>query len=469
MLALVLLVGAADAAPARRPNILVIVADDLGYADLGVQGCRDIPTPNIDSIARGGVRCTSGYVTGPYCSPSRAALMTGRYQQRFGHEFNPGRRPVGLAPAETTMARRLAAVGYATGMVGKWHLGQLPQYEPTRRGFQEFFGFLGGAHVYAPRGGPFGLRIPDPNPFHRDANPILRGNRPVDEPTYLTDALAREAVSYVQRHKAEPFFLYLAFNAVHTPLQAPHRYVERFRKIADPRRRIYAAMTSAMDDAVGAVLDELRRDALEQDTLVFFLSDNGGTEANASDNGPLRGHKATTWEGGIRVPFFVQWKGHLPAGQVYDAPVVQLDILPTALAAAGADVRPEWKLDGVNLLPHLDGTDPLPPHEVLFWRFGNQMAVRMGDWKLVRGRRGGANVVRARVTDLELYNLHDDLAERHDLAATEPQKLKQLQSAWQKWDDQLVPPAWLPSETLEQGATRRTAPRRPVPVRRRGR
>ena len=435
------LLPAAASAEARRPNILLIVGDDMGYADVSVHGSREIPTPHIDSIARNGVRCTSGYVTGPYCSPTRAALLTGRYQQRFGHEFNPGppaqaNVEVGLPLTESTMAQRMKAAGYATALVGKWHLGHAEKFYPTNRGFGEFFGFLAGAHSYN-AGDPPGQRGEQPR------TAIMRGTKPTQTTEYLTDALGREAVAYVERHKAEPFFLYLAFNAVHTPMQAPQHYRDRFRHIADEKRRTYAAMMSAMDDAIGAVLAKLRKENLEENTLVFFISDNGGPPVNASSNAPLRGHKASTWEGGVRVPFLVQWKGRLPAGKVYDQPVAQIDILPTALAAAGATVQPEWKLDGVDLLPHLSGKADRPPHDALYWRFGPQRAIRAGDWKLVQGRaRAAGGVRRPQVTEWQLFNLAKDVGEQTDLSAQEPDRVKQMQASWEKWNAELVAPAW---------------------------
>lgn len=412
--------------PARRPNILIVVADDQGYADLGVQGCKDIPTPHIDSLAKNGIRCTSGYVSGPYCSPTRAGLITGRYQQRFGHEFNPGPAAkagaaVGLPLTETTLPDRLKATGYATGMVGKWHLGYAAKFHPLQRGFEEYFGFLGGAHSYIDWEGD-------------KANRILRGTGPVVEQTYLTDAFGREAVAFIDRHKTteKPFFLYWTFNAVHLPLEATQKYLSRFPNLAG-KRRTYAAMTSAMDDAVGQVLAKLRATGLEENTLIFYISDNGGPAANASSNAPLRGHKAQTLEGGIRVPFLVQWKGRLPAGKTYDRPVIQLDIHATALAVAGIEIKPDMKLDGVNLLPYLKGEKTAPPHDALYWRFGQQTAIRMGDWKLVRHNQG---------KDLELYNLAQDIGESKDLAATQPDKFKELKAAWDKWNSTLVKPLW---------------------------
>src|SRR5579872_3620607 len=280
-------------ASARTPNILVLLADDLGYADVGFQGCRDIPTPNIDSLAKQGVRFTNAYVSCPYCSPTRAGLMTGRYQTRFGHEFNPGDGPnVGLPLTETTMADRLKAAGYATGWVGKWHLGSAAKFHASKRGFDDTFGFYAGAHPYFPGMGA----------------PIYRGTAVVEEKEYLTDAFAREAVAFIERHKKEPFFLYLAFNAVHTPMHATEERLKKFPDIQNKQRHTYAAMTLGLEEACGKVMDKLRAEKLEENTLIVFFSDNGGptmkgTTINGSTNTPLRGSKRTTLEGGIRVPF----------------------------------------------------------------------------------------------------------------------------------------------------------------------
>ena len=413
-------------AESTKPNIIVIVADDQGYGDLGIQGGKDILTPHIDSIAQQGVRCSNGYVSGPYCSPTRAGLLTGRYQQRFGHEFNPGRAntsgDLGLTLNEKTLANRLKAAGYATGMVGKWHLGSAPKFHPMQRGFDEYFGFLGGAHSYLEVG------------TGRDA--VLRGTEPVDKVSYLTDDFAREAVAFIDRHHSQPFFLYLPFNSVHTPMHATAKYLDRFASITNERRRTYAAMTSAMDDAVGTVLAKLDATKTADNTLIFYFSDNGGPPANGSDNGTLRGNKAQTWEGGIRVPFFVQWKAKLPKGVVYEQPVIQLDILPTALAAAGVPAVTDTKLDGVNLLPYLTGDNKAAPHETLYWRFGQQTAIRMGNWKLVNHRQSqGA----------ELYDLSKDIGELTDLAKQQPGKFAELDAAWKKWNAELVEPTWGPN------------------------
>jgi arylsulfatase A-like enzyme len=441
-------------AESDKPNVLVIVGDDMGYGDISVHGCRDIPTPHIDSLATSGVRCTSGYVSGPYCSPTRAGLLTGRYQTRFGHEFNPGggrrrnqpradgqraggrRRgraggqspDFGLPVLETTIADRMKSAGYATGLVGKWHLGGAPMFHPQRRGFDEFYGFLSGAHSYRPGEG----------------GPILRGDEPADEKEYLTDALAREAVSFIDRHREQPFFLDLSFNAVHTPMHATKDRLEEFKDIEDEHRRKYAAMMSAMDDAIGEVLAKLEESGLEENTLVFFFSDNGGptmpgTTGNGSVNAPLRGSKRTTLEGGVRVPYMVKWPARLPAGKVYHKPVIQLDVLPTALAAAGAEIPAN--ADGVDLVPYLRGEKPDAPHDALYWRLGKQMAVREGDWKLVRYDTAVEGTPGA-VSEAKLYNLADDIGEQNDLASEQPEKAEALEAKWDEWNESNVAPLW---------------------------
>jgi arylsulfatase A-like enzyme len=444
LLAVAVAVPARAAAP-KRPNILVILADDLGYGELGFQGfTKEVPTPNVDSLAANGVRFTNGYVSGPYCSPTRAGLMTGRYQQRFGHEFNPGPGPsapgIGLSLKETTIGDRMKAAGYTTGWFGKSHLGYDPEFHPLKRGFDEYFGFLGGARDY----------FDTPKPV----SPMLRGTEPAGKFEYTTEAIGAEAVAFIEKHRNEPWFTYLAFNAVHSPMQATEKYLSRFPSITDKKRQTYAAMQSAMDDAIGAVLAKLREQKQEENTLIFFFTDNGGPTANnTSSNGPLRGFKAQTWEGGIRVPWVVQWKGRIPAGKTDDRPVIQLDILPTALAAAGVEAKAEWKLDGVNLLPFLTGEKSSLPHEALYWRFGQQIAVRIGDWKLVKAtgnptmERGGA----ASVEGADLYNLAKDLGEKENLASKEPEKFKQLAAAWEKWNAGNVEPAWTGPARAKKG------------------
>lgn len=446
-------------APERKPNVLLIVADDLGYADLGFQGGDDIPTPNLDALAAGGVRLTNGYVTGTWCSPTRAGLLTGRYQQRFGDAGHEPTRDNALSLKETTLADRFQAAGYVTGLVGKWHLGVAPEFHPLKRGFDEFFGFLRGGHNFKPDV-PI-IIFPDRNGLGEDVGAteegraildkqILRGTQHVPEKEYLTDAFAREAMSFIKRHEANPFFLYLSFNAVHTPMQATDDRLEKFATTAHPVRRIYNAMTLAMDEAVGAVQAQLRRSNLERDTLIFFISDNGGPTVhryayNASDNTPLRGSKGVTLEAGIRVPFVVSWPGRLPSGGQYDEAAIQLDVLPTALAAAGVQVKPEWQLDGVNLLPHLRGEAAERPHEALYWRSFGQMAVRSGDWKLVSyvAQMDEGELLRGeprdQMTPRRLYNLRRDVGETEDLSRREPKRTAELLALWTRWNGEMQP------------------------------
>ena len=414
----------------RKPNFVIFLADDEGYGELGCQGNPEIPTPHIDSIATAGVRFTQGYVSGPYCSPTRAGLMTGRYQTRFGHEWN-GRGPeFGLPVTETTMADRLRPLGYATCAIGKWHLGEADQFVATRRGFDEFLGTRSNSPFFHPT-------IIDTR-VSTEAVPVT------DDRFYTTEAYADRACEWLEAHREGPFFLYLPFNAQHYPLEAPQNYVDRFPHIADHNRRMFAAVMAAKDDAVGRVLATLKKIGQDDSTLVVYLSDNGGpTEKTTSSNGPLRGFKAETWEGGVRVPFMMRWNGRLPAGKVYDHPVIQLDLLPTFLAAAGGEVSPEWKLDGVNLLPYLTGDNLARPHETLYWRFGKQMAIRHGDWKLVRAKG---------IAEPALFNLTTDIGEQHDLTAAEPATARKLQTLWDAWNAEQIPPRWPPNKPQEAPA-----------------
>ena len=431
--------GAPAAAQPVGPNIVIIVADDMGYGDIGVHGGKDIPTPAIDSIASNGIRFTDAYVSGPYCSPTRAGLLTGRYQQRFGHEFNlapAGPRGRGLPLTETTMAARLKASGYRTAVFGKWHLGFEERFHPMERGFDEFFGFLGGGHTYLQAGPPGSL---------------LDGRTPVEKAAYLTDAIADRSVDFIRRQRAQPFFLYVAFNAVHVPMQATDKYLQRFEHLPNGQRRTYAAMLSAMDDGIGRILAELRSQKLDERTLVFFFSDNGGPTIvggiNGSTNTPLRGSKRQTFEGGIRVPFIMQWPGRIPRGRTETHPIIQLDVLPTVLAAAGIPAQPQWRLDGVNLLPLAAGEVSAPPHEALYWRLGGMMAIRKGDWKLMKmsdeAFLADPSVLEP-LTEPALYNLKDDIGETKNLAASHPEKVRELTALWQQWNKDLARPLWPP-------------------------
>ncbi|MHC4338847.1 MAG: sulfatase [Planctomycetota bacterium] len=415
----------AQGSPREVPSIILIVADDLGYADVGFHGQTQIPTPHIDSIAKSGVTFTNGYVSCPVCSPTRAGLLTGRYQNRFGHEFNTGGirkqdSEIGLPTTEITLAQALKKLGYRTGAVGKWHLGEAPKFHPLERGFDEFFGFLGGGRSYF-------------NDKRAARTPIYRGRKKVEETEYLTDAFGREAAAFVERNALKPFFLYLAFNAVHTPMHATPHYLGRFEKIEDKRRRTYAAMLSAMDDAIGRVMEAVRKPKLEENCLIVFISDNGGpTRANGSSNAPLRGVKGQMYEGGIRVPFAIQWLPGFPKGAKFEDPVIALDLFPTLVGASHGRLPEGPPLDGVDLIPYVRGKKKGRPHDTLCWRQGEKQAIRHGDWKLVRQTKQVP----------ELFNLKTDIGEANDFALTNPKKLKELQQLYADWDSQMVEPRW---------------------------
>ncbi|NDH93487.1 MAG: hypothetical protein EBZ13_02910, partial [Planctomycetia bacterium] len=332
----------------RKPNLVVIMADDLGYADVGFNGCTDIPTPHIDSIATGGVRFTSGYVAYPVCGPSRAAFITGRYGQRFGFERNPLYKTddpkMGLPRSETTIADSLSAVGYRCGVVGKWHLGAHETLHPLARGFHDFFGHLGGGHRYFPEA----LTIRESSDAKDEGQSyqtwILQNHTPVQPRQYLTDEFSEAAVRFINEHAGQPFFLFLAYNAPHLPLEATEQYLQRFPQLTG-KRKTYAAMVSAVDDGVGDVLAALRQADIDDDTLVFFLSDNGGPHLkNASQNTPLKGGKSDVWEGGYRVPFAARYPRAIPAGTTFDQPVSSLDIFATIAALTDAPLAADRPL-----------------------------------------------------------------------------------------------------------------------------
>ena len=437
----------ADDTTPRIPNVVIILADDLGYGDLACYGNKTVPTPHIDSLARNGILCTDGYVTAAVCSPSRAGLLTGRYQQRFGLEFNGLMEPTneqlekGLPLTETTLTDHVKKQGYVTGMIGKWHLGLAPKFHPMERGFDEFFGFRWGGTLYIDPSDADVRHVPaDPNrsPWKArwELDPMMRNKQAIEEKDYLTDAFAREAVAFIDKHQKRPFFLYLPFNAVHSPFQTTRKYYDRFASIEDEKLRIHAAMTSALDDAVGAILTKLRDAKLEKITVVFFLSDNGGaTYTGAGSNGPLRLGKVSYFEGGIRVPFLVKWPDQLPAGKTYSQPVSSLDILPTVLAAIGEVPKGS---DGVNLLPFLSGKNVDAPHHFLCWRAGPISAIRKGNWKLMK----------AADKAVWLFDLANDIGEKNNVAKQNPKIVEELLRLLTEWDKHLKAPLW-PGQDIE--------------------
>ncbi len=434
---------------AKQPNVIIILTDDAGYADFGfTEGDELVETPHIDRLAEQGIYCSQGYVTASTCTPSRMGLMAGRYQQRFGAECNvptiptPGytKDDLGLDTGEQTLGIVMQAQGYRTMAIGKWHLGELPQYHPNKRGFDEFYGFLGGSRTY----------WPDENPSHGRA--IRRNDDPVDELkeiTYLTDDFTDVAMEFVDVNQKQPFFIFLAYNAVHGPFEAKEEDLENSTKIEPDSRWKVAAMTRSLDANIGRLQAKLSDLDLTDDTLIIFLNDNGGTNSGAHSNGSLRGYKGTYWEGGIRVPFIVSWPARLPQGKRFDHPVSALDLLPTSLAATGKEVDPDWQMDGVNLLPYLEGNLTEAPHERLFWRFWRVSAVREGPWKLIRVADNPLMENRELLAPLILLNIDNDPAETTNLAARYPDKVKDLSRKIIAWEEPLAQPRWYDGSTWQ--------------------
>ena len=422
---LIPLAAAFSVRAAGQPNILLIYVDDLGYGQLGCYGNQVVPTPNIDAIAANGIRFTQGYVSAPLCSPSRAGLMSGHYQERFGHDNNSVWQR-GFPTTETTLPQRMKALGYATAIIGKWHLSD----NPTTRGFDEFYGSMGNPQSYmTPK-------------FFIDSR-ISNEAKTVSTPDfYTTDAYTDRACDWITRNKEKKWFLYLAYNAVHGPQSASQKYLDRFKQLRPAKNQVSAAVLSALDDGVGVVMGKLQQLGLEENTLIYFISDNGSP--TPGENGSLRGTKHYTWEGGIRVPFMMQWKGKLPAGLVYEKPVIQLDVMPTCVVAGGGTVAPAWKLDGVDLMPYLTGDKSADyPHDLLMWRIDGKWAVHFKEMKLVHGDSDD--------TLPELFDLGKDSGEKVNLASQYPEKAERLKTMWDQWNSQMAPPPPAEGEENEKG------------------
>ena len=423
----------------EKPNLVIILLDDLGYADVGFNGSTEIFTPNIDRIAKNGVRITRGYVTHAVCAPSRAGLITGRYQDRFGASRNPLFAPKdstqGLPLSEETLADALGRSGYTSSIIGKWHLGAHESLYPLNRGFDEFFGFLSGGHHYFPEEWTIRDKTEARAQWDGYRTRIMRNNGRVVEHEYLTDALSREAADFVERHAEQtPFFLFLSYNAPHTPMQATEKYLSRFDHIDDEKRRTYAAMISAVDDGVGDLYETLDRHGLTENTLIFFLSDNGGpTFDNASDNSPLRGFKGDFYEGGVRVPYAVSWPAVLPKNLDYDKPVSSLDIFATSVAHAGAE--PSNKPDGVDLVPFLTGENSDQPHKALFWRNSDR------DW--IAMATHNYKYLNLTENSVELYNLTKDIAEEYNISIEKFEKFQEYVALPEEWESGLISPVYL--------------------------
>ena len=414
-----------------KPNFVLIVADDLGFADLGFNGSTQIKTPNIDQLARTGIQFSEGYVSSPVCSPSRAGLLTGINQVSFGHDNNiggnqPGFDPqyMGLPISEKTIANYLSDLGYTNGLVGKWHLGYESQFYPLNRGFDEFWGYRGGGHDYF-------ISSPDGEGYK---SPIECNFKTPEPLTYITDDVGKECVEFINRHKDQPFFLFASFNAPHTPMQATENDLELYTHIADLKRRTYAAMVHRLDVNVGKIVEAIEKQGLKENTLIIFISDNGGpVDSNASINAPYNGQKGILLEGGIHVPYIFNWPQTLPAGTTYKDVVSSLDITPTLFELAGGKNTSEDQFDGINLMPYISGQITSFPHRDLKWRFTISAAIRDGDWKLIR------------LPDRLplLFHLPSDISEQSNVAMEHIEKTEELLKKLGNWDVELPHPVFL--------------------------
>lgn len=460
----------------KKPNIIILLADDLGKYDISLYGGKSTPTPQIDSLAASGVTFTDGYVSSSICSPSRAGLLTGRYQERFGHEYQPGDRypknnleyygfkylintnnwrlndkinypneasiaTQGLPQSEITFADLAKKEGYSTAIIGKWHLGHNKGFFPLDRGFDYHYGFYQAFSLFAPE---------DDNPdiinhHHKDftdktiwgngrvgIGQIRRDNTIIDEKAYLTEKFAEEAEAFIDRNKTKPFLLYVPFNAPHTPFQVRKKYYDRFPNVKDENKRVYFAMISALDDAIGRIRAKVKKEGLEENTLIFFASDNGGADYTfATTNAPLKGGKFSHFEGGINVPFALSWKGKIKPHTVYKTPVSSLDIFSTIAVVTHSGLPKDRVYDGVNLVDVVNNNKEA--HKNLYWRSGDAKAIRSGDWKLI---------ISGKTHQEWLYNLANDKSETTDLASKNPEKVKELHVALQNWEKGLVKPLW---------------------------
>lgn len=476
------------------PNVLLILVDDLGKHDISLYEPGGVNTPYITSLAASGTTFMHAFTSSPVCSPSRAALFTGRYQQRFGFERQPMNRysrnrieyffvdhflntepmrliePMsdvpageirkqGIPPGEILLPEILQAAGYRTGLCGKWHLGNDSMFHPNKRGFDEFYGFLEAFTLFAPEDQE-GIVEHRHDYFankhiwrqkRKGSCAIMRNDAVIEEEEYLTFAIARESISFIQQHQEAPFFLVSAFSAPHTPFQVPRDYYEQFAHVEDHNKRVYYGMIAALDDAIGQLLSALEANGLKENTIIIFASDNGGaTYTGATDNGPLRAGKFSQFEGGINIPMIISWPGKVPAGHRYTPQVSLLDVVPTVLEGTGIHSmakthrdgeNPVTFMDGKNLLPYLDGINHIPhldnpvkgPHEYLYWRTDFNKAIRSGKWKLIWNTRDH---------QVFLFDLSGDNYEQENVAAAFPEVVEELQQVYEEWEQQMQPPLW---------------------------
>lgn len=420
-------VPAQTKAQTQKPNIIILLVDDAGYADFGFAGSKDLKTPNIDALANNGVIFTDAHVSATVCGPSRAGLITGRYQQRFGFECNPGGHD-GIDLAESTIGDAMKQAGYTTAAFGKWHLGDQPAYRPNQRGFDYYYGFLSGGRSYFSNA-------------KQDKEGTIQSIRENDNFTtfdgYLTDVLGQKAAAFIHKNASQPFFIYWAPNAVHGPMEATIEDLALFKN--HPRQKL-AAMTWALDRAVGKITDQLKADNLLENTLIFFLSDNGGAHYNQSSNYPLKGNKGNKFEGGHRVAFFAHWPAQVKGGKRFDGLSSSLDIFATCIDVTNQKITTNKPIDGTSLIPYLQGKKTGNPHQELFWRKDKMAAMRNAEFKMIR------------VVDLgyRLYDLNEDLGEEKDLCTSNADKLAEMQSSIKQWESKLMQPLWTEGESWDK-------------------
>ncbi|WP_244307292.1 sulfatase family protein [Flavobacterium fluviatile] len=443
-----------DKSNKTRPNILVILCDDLGYADVGFNGATDIITPELDKLAKEGTIFSSAYVAHPFCGPSRAALLTGRYPHEFGSQFNlpaNSEKSVGegIPLSETFMSKVLQESGYYTGAIGKWHLGAVPAFHPNKRGFDDFFGFLGGGHNYIPSDyrAKYDKQIAAGNKNIWDyLTPLEHNGKDMYETEYITDAFSREAVRFVGEasKKGTPFFLYLAYNAPHTPLEAKKEDLKMFESIQDKDRRAYAAMVYAVDRGVGKIVAALKANKQYENTLIIFLSDNGGRSDKGANNFPLQGDKGDVLEGGFRVPMFFHWPNHVPAGKRFDYNVSSLDFYPTFTNLAKAKIPNDKKIEGKDILNDVITNNNPRKGEMIFamrHRAGfSDVGIRLDQWKAVKAKKA----------PWKLYNITEDIGETTDLSKQYPEELKEMVEGAKRWSKEHSEPKWFDPESLRE-------------------
>lgn len=448
---LLLVVSGNAFADDQRPNVLLIMCDDLGYADVGFNGATEIKTPSLDALAKAGTICTSGYVVHPFCGPSRMGMMAGRYPHKFGAPYNlpPSAlnleeyKTKGIPVGETLISKVLQDSGYYTGLVGKWHMGFTPEFHPNRRGFDDFYGFLGGGHDYMPeryvatfaRQKKAGKKV-----FNEYITPLEHNGKEVTETEYMTDALSREGARFINEAAAKenPFFLFVSYNAPHTPLQAKEEDLKKYAHIKDEKRRTYCAMVHAVDRGVGRIVESLNATGEMKNTLIVFLSDNGGKLGAGADNTPLKRGKGSVYEGGIRVPMFFHWPEHVPAGKKIDWPVTALDFYPTFASLANADIPKDQAIDGQNIWKGLAGGENPRSGDLLFSMrhhaaFSN-VGIRMDNWKACCvGKRWA------------LFDVAADPGEENDLSQQQPELLDRMIEGAKFWSQQHSQPQWFHS------------------------